>query len=56
MEGKRDPGTHLIEDYVDLQSRSGRGGEEKNSSRCLESKPGCPARSSIAVLTQLPRL
>jgi hypothetical protein len=39
------------------QSRSGRGGEEKNSPfPCKESNPGRPARSVVIVLTELSRL
>jgi hypothetical protein len=39
------------------QSRSGRGGEEKGSyyCPCRELNPGRPARSLVAILTELPR-
>jgi hypothetical protein len=38
------------------QSRSGRGGEEKNSSPCRELNPGLSACSLVSILTKLPRL
>jgi hypothetical protein len=39
-----------------LQNRSGRGGEEKNTCYGRESNFGRPARSLVAVLTELPHV
>jgi hypothetical protein len=38
------------------QKRSGRRGKEKESFPCRDSNPGCPARSLVTILTELPRL
>jgi hypothetical protein len=38
------------------QSRSGRGGEEEDTSPCRESNPGRPVLCLVIVLTELPRL
>jgi hypothetical protein len=38
------------------QSRSGRGGEEKNARPCRESNTGRLARSLVFILTEVPQL
>jgi hypothetical protein len=45
---ERAPDTHWIGDWVDPQSPSGRGGEEKNSQPCWESNPRTPLIQPVA--------
>jgi hypothetical protein len=47
---------HPREGAPGTQSLSGRGGEEKNSRPCPESKLGRPSRSIVTILCELPRL
>jgi len=53
---ERAPGSHLTEGWVGPRADPDAAAKRNNPCLCPELKPGHPVRSSVTVLTELPRL